>query len=257
MSAMPNTTAPGALPAWEARYRRKRGHRGRGLADLEARAGPLRAEIDARLRDREVVDVLELGCGYAIALLDLAARYGPRVRTWGVNLRAEPGQDAILRSEAARRGLDVQARPDALPSLAHGDVARGLPFPDGRFDVVVSQVAWRYFGNKVGVLREVVRVLRDDGVGLIDADEFDAKLPAEYGRLVEIWETGRIVAFGDYLARHGMAFAPTPNGRALRIVKARGFGDDLVRCVEIDTAAIDPRFDGIKCVYRRGVAGAG
>ena len=251
MAPIPNHPAPEGLPRWEARYHRKRAHRGRGLADLESRAGPVCAEIDARLARRDVVRVLELGCGYAIALLDLAARYGPRVETFGVNLRAEDGQQAVLRREAAERDLDVAARPQLLPTLVHADIARGLPLPADTFDVVVSQVAWRYFGNKVGVLREVVRVLREDGVGLIDADEFERKLPPEYGRLVEIWEGGRLVPFGEYAARHGLAFVPTPAGRALRIGKARGFGDDLVGCVEIDTRAIDPRFDGIKCVYRR------
>jgi len=247
---MPNISASGPQAPWEARYSRKQGHRGRGLADLHERVGDVCAEIDARLRRQKVVRVLELGCGYAIALLDLVARYGERVETYGLNLRREDGQDEILRREAARRGLDVAARGGGLPTLVHADVAQGLPFHDDRFDVVISQVAWQYFRNKIGVLREVVRVLRSDGVGMIDADEFDAKLPPEYGRLVEIWDGGRVMPLGDYLARHGMALAATPSGRALRVAKARGFADDLVRCIEIETGSIDPRFDGIKCVYR-------
>jgi SAM-dependent methyltransferase len=248
MGPMPNTSGLRAPPPWEARYTRKQAHRGRGLADLHERVGDVCAEIDARLARRPTVCVLELGCGYANALLDLAARYGERVETYGLNLRREEGQDEILRREAKARNIDVDAGV-ALPSLLHGDVAQGLPSADASVDVVVSQVAWRYFRNKVGVLREVVRVLRDDGIGMIDADEFDAKLPPEYGRLVEIWDERGLVPFADYLARHGMPFVPTPRGRALRVHKVPGFGEDLVSRLEIDLTAIDARWDGIKCVH--------
>lgn len=245
---MPNTSRFESLPPGEARYRRKQAHRARGLADLHERVGNVCAEIDARLHRQDVVRVLELGCGYAIALLDVVARYGARVETYGHNLRTEEGQDEILRREAKARNIVVGGGA-ALPTLLHGDVAHGVPLADETVDVIVSQVAWRYFRNKIGVLREVVRVLRPDGVGMIDADEFDAKLPPEYGRLVEIWDEGALVPFADYLARHGMAFVPTPRGRALRLVKNPSFGEDLVARMEIDANAIDARWDGIKCVY--------
>ena len=244
---MPNTSGPGSLPPGEARYRRKQAHRGRGLSDLHERVGDVCAEIDARLRRQDVVRVLELGCGYAIALLDVVARYGARVETYGQNLRREEGQDEILRREATARNIDIDGA--GLPTLLHGDVAHGVPLADATVDVVVSQVAWRYFRNKIGVLRDVVRVLRPDGVGMIDADEFNAKLPPEYGRLVEIWGEGALVAFEDYAARFGMTFVPTPRGRALRLVKNPSFGEDLVPSMEIDANAIDARWDGIKCIY--------
>jgi SAM-dependent methyltransferase len=248
MASMPNTSGSGSLPAWEARYRRKQAHRGRGLVDLHERVGDVCAEIDARLRRQDTVRVLELGCGYAIALLDVVARYGARVETYGQNLRREEGQDEILRREAKAREVEIDGGA-TLPSLLHGDVAHGVPLADATVDVVVSQVAWRYFHNKIGVLREVIRVLRPDGVGMIDADEFDAKLPPEYGRLVEIWDARGLVAFERYAARFGMSFVPTARGRALRLVKNPSFGEDLVARMEIDANAIDARWDGIKCIY--------
>jgi SAM-dependent methyltransferase len=246
---MRNTPDPESIPRWEARYRRKQAHRGRGLADLEERVGDVCAEIDARLAGQRVVRVLELGCGYAIALLDLVARYGSRVETSGINLREENGQDEILHREAKARRIEVDAQVNALPSIVHGDVAQGLPFADGTFDLVVSQVAWRYFRNKIGVLREVVRVLRADGLGLIDADEFDAKLPPEYGRLVEIWDDGRLVTFGDYLLRHGAEFAPARDGTCVRLGKCEALGEDLALRFEVDASQLHPLWDGIKCVY--------
>jgi hypothetical protein len=55
-------------------------------------------------------------------------------------------------------------------------------------------------------------VLRDNGIAKIDADEVRPGLPPEYARLVEIWQDGVLVPFGDSLARHGMALAHAPEG---------------------------------------------
>ena len=232
-------------------YRAKQRHRGRGIGDLERTVGGVCAEIDARLARQRVVRVLELGCGYGPALLARRARYGARVDLHGVNRASHDGNRDILRRNAADRRLPVDdsAPERALPSISHADVASGLPFADDAFDLVLSQVAWMYFGNKVRVLREVMRVLRADGLAKIDADEIDPRLPAEYARLVEIWHDGRLVPFGDYLARFGLGFAAAPEGAYLRIEKRDAFGDDLVLRFEIDTSRIHSHWDGIKCVY--------
>ncbi|HTL77551.1 MAG TPA: class I SAM-dependent methyltransferase [Casimicrobiaceae bacterium] len=232
-------------------YRRKLGHRGRGVHDLEQHVGPVLREIDARLGRRDVVRILELGPGYGTALLELRARYGARVELCGMNREPRDGNPEILLRNAADRGLPVDDRaPErALPAMAYGDVAAGLPFPDDAFDLVVSQVAWLYFGDKIGVLREVIRVLAPDGLAKIDADELAPKLPHEYARLVEIWQHGALVPFGDYLRRHGLAFVGAPDGEYLHVEKRPGFGDDLSLRCEIDTKRVHAHWDGIKCVY--------
>ena len=112
-------------------------------------------------------------------------------------------------------------------------------------------MAWLYFGNKIGVVREVMRVLRADGVAKIDADEIHPALPPEYARLVEIWDDGKLLPFGDYMRRYGGAFTPAPEGEYLRLCKTQGFGADLWPVVEIDVARIHAEWDGIKCVYAR------
>jgi len=249
MAAMRTPPRPATIR--ETRYREKLVHRGRGVRDLERRVGAVCGEIDARLARQKVVRVLELGCGYGTALLELRARYGARVALHGVNRAPGDGNRDILLRNAADRGLHVDdAAPErALPAIAYADVASGLPFRNDAFDLVVSQVAWLYFGNKIGVLREVIRVLARDGAAKIDADEIHPKLPPEYARLVEIWQDGTLVPFGDYLLRHGLAFARAPDGEYLRIEKRRGFGDDLALRYEIDTKRVHAHWDGIKCVY--------
>ena len=236
----------------EERYRSKFKHRGRGLADLDTSVGGVIAEIDERLTRKRVVRVLELGCGFGVALLDLYERYGQRVEAFGINRTPHDGgfdsMRLALREREHRRTNSAQPR---LPDVVYADVAGPLPFPDGSFDVVYSQVAWLYFSNKIGVLRETVRLLRADGVAKIDADEFRKDLPPEYARLVEIWENGRILPFGEYVRRYGGALQVAPDdGQYLRFGKQRSFGEDLERVVEVDTSAIYPEWDGVKCVYR-------
>lgn len=235
----------------EAHYRSKLRFRARGLADLALRIGDVTAEIDRRLERRDVVRVLDLGCGYGTVLLELRQRYGSKVELHGQNRQAGDGDTEILLRNGIERGLIAAgARPDPpLPIISHADVACGLPFDDGRFDLVVSQVAWLYFGDKVAVLREVSRVLRDDGLAMIDADEIHPGLPPEYARLVEIWQHGRLVPFGQYLQRFGAAFAAATEGEYLRMGKLSRFGDDLELATEIELSAIHADWDGIKCVY--------
>ncbi len=231
-------------------YREKLPHRARGLRDLERLVDGVLGDIEERLARQDFVRVLELGCGYGTALLELRARFGRRVELHGLNRLPEDGNADILARNAAERGLLGGAHADApWPAIAFGDVAAGLPYADATFDLVYSQVAWLYFGNKAGVIREVVRVLREGGLAKIDADEVRSGLPVEYRRLVEIWQDGRLVPFGDYLRRFGMALARAPEGEYLRVGKRPGFGDDLTRVLEIDLSTLHPHWDGIKCVY--------
>jgi len=233
-------------------YRAKLAFRARGHAMLDRLVGGVFAEIDERLDTQDIVRVLELGCGYGTALLELRQRYGPRVELHGMNRESGDGDPAILRRNGVERGLiardDEVERP--LPTLSYGDVAQGLPFDDDTFDLVYSQVAWLYFADKVRVVRETSRVLRAGGLAKIDADERRPGLPPEYARLVEIWEDGRLIPFGDYLLRFGMALAPAPEGEYLRFGKSPRFGEDLALVFQVDLSEVHEHWDGVKCVYR-------
>ena len=231
----------------ERHYRDKLAHRGRGLADAERLIGGLSTEIEARLGSGTPVRILEVGCGYGTSLLELRARYGERVDLHGLNRQVGDGNREILLRNAAERGL---AHAFPLPALHYADVADGLPFPNAAFDLVFSQVAWLYFGNKIAVLREIMRVLADDGIAKVDIDEMRPGLPREYARLVEIWEEGRLLPLADYARRFGMELTPAVEGEYLRFRKAPGFADDLELVYEIDLSRLHDHWDGVKCVYR-------
>ncbi len=221
------------------------------MSELEASVGGIVGEIDARLDRRDVVRVLELGCGFGMALLDLRERYGERVEVFGINrVPHDGGIDSMMLGLRDRERTRNEASIGDLPEIVYADVSGRLPFEDESFDVVFSQVAWLYFSNKIAVIREVMRVLRTDGVAKIDADELRTGLPPEYARLVEIWDNGGIVPLGEYVRRYDGMLEKTREGEYLRFGKRLAFGENLERVAEIDLSAIHSHWDGVKCVYR-------
>jgi len=104
------------------------------------------------------IDVLDLGCGRGLALLDLAARH-PASRFTGYDL----GPDAIAfaRDEARRRGLrNVRFE---VRDLGDFDATA----PPAAFDFVTTFDAIHDQGAPDAVLRGIARTLRPDGVYLM------------------------------------------------------------------------------------------
>jgi len=115
-------------------------------------------------------DVLDVACGTGVVAREVAARVGPTGRVVGVDIN-----EAML--TVARR-----SRPDI--EWRRADVV-ALPFADGSFDAVVCQAALMFFPDRVAAVREMRRVLKDDGKLVIQVwAGLDAQ-PA-YRRVVEI-----------------------------------------------------------------------
>ena len=98
------------------------------------------------------MSVIDIGCGRGTAAVFLAERYGCRVT--GIDISEELLAGA--RALAEKRGVA-----DRVTFLA-GDAA-GIPFPEGRFDVAISQAVLVFFADKAPAIREARRVIRDGG----------------------------------------------------------------------------------------------
>jgi SAM-dependent methyltransferase len=92
--------------------------------------------------------VLDVACGTGVVARTAAGRTGPRGSVVGLDRN-----EAML--DVARR-----LRPDLRWQV--GD-AGALPFPDGSFDVVLSQAGLMFFDDRVQALREMGRVAGPDG----------------------------------------------------------------------------------------------
>ena len=118
--------------------------------------GPVVADA-ARVKPGE--RVLDVACGTGALTLAVAHRVGPGGSV--VGLDANPQMLAV-----ARR------KPVAIEWLEGR--AEALPLPHASIDAVVSQFGVMFFGDRVGALREMMRVLRPGGrlaVAVCDAVE--------------------------------------------------------------------------------------
>jgi ubiquinone/menaquinone biosynthesis C-methylase UbiE len=72
---------------------------------------------------------------------------------------------SICRENAKAAGVEIDFR--------QGDAAQ-LPLPDGQFDFIICRAAFKNFGDPLGAIREMHRVLRPGGTALIEDMRKDA-----------------------------------------------------------------------------------
>jgi ubiquinone/menaquinone biosynthesis C-methylase UbiE len=106
--------------------------------------------------------VLDLGCGAGADCLTLSQR-GLEV------IGLDYSREAITQAQAQIQG------PSLSVSFLQADMANPLPFPDQNFDAVMSNVAFHSFPDQLlrSILREIRRVLRQDGLVLLNVNSME------------------------------------------------------------------------------------
>lgn len=94
--------------------------------------------------------VLDVGCGTGFPLLELADRLGPASTVHGIDSWAPA---------VARARLKARVRGNANVHVTHGDAA-ALPYGDGAFDLIVSNLGVNNFDSPARVMSECHRVAR-------------------------------------------------------------------------------------------------
>jgi arsenite methyltransferase len=97
-----------------------------------------------------VETALDAGCGTGFPLIELAERLGPRAHVHGV----DPWGAGL-----ARAAEKIAAR--ATPNITlHEGTATSMPFADGTFDLIVSNLGVNNFDDRAAAIRECRRVAR-------------------------------------------------------------------------------------------------
>lgn len=175
----------------------------RGLDDLSLRIGDITREIDRRIRAGSPVRILEVGCGYGVALLQLRHRYGSQVDLHGINRSPTHGDTRTMKAIAAKRGLhtDSESNGLALPRIHYFDVCAPWPLPSDSFDLVFSQHAFLWFDDKIKPLEEINRVITDNGIALLDLRVTRSK--STHKSSIVIQDGARATSFRAYLQQFG------------------------------------------------------
>jgi SAM-dependent methyltransferase len=119
-------------------------------------------------------DVLDVACGGGL----IVCAFAPHVRhATGIDLT--PAMLERARALAAEKRLENVA-------WHQGDV-RSLPWPDARFDTVVTRFSFHHFQDPLGVLCEMTRVCRPGGrVVVVDMYASEEKAKAEAWNRLEV-----------------------------------------------------------------------
>ncbi len=99
------------------------------------------------------IRALDVGCGTGFPLLELADRLGPASTVHGI----DAWDHAVERSR-----LKARVRGNTNVRVTHGD-ASDMPYDDGSFDLIVSNLGLNNFDRPTVVMAECHRVLKPNG----------------------------------------------------------------------------------------------
>jgi ubiquinone/menaquinone biosynthesis C-methylase UbiE len=106
--------------------------------------------------------VLDVACGTGVLARTAAARVGPAGAVTGLDVN--PGMLAVARRHAP--GIEWRE-----------GRAEALPFAEASFDAVLCQFGLMFFDDRLGALREMLRVLRPGGMLAVAVWEAQARAP--------------------------------------------------------------------------------
>jgi len=195
----------------------------RGMDKMEQKFGkskPIERFIKQRLKSQRVVRVLEFGFGDGKCLLDLRTIFPDKqVEIYGINKKkGKISQRKDFIANAETFGLPVP-KSGLLPKPFFYDAGNGLKFNSNYFDVIISQVAFHYVGDKAKLLEEFWRVLKPEGKAFIEIDSYREIYPdfmqinKETPRFVIYDKSGKLVKLSTHLNK----------------VRGKGFGIRLRR----------------------------
>ena len=121
--------------------------------------------------------ILDIGCGAGVDSIIAARLVGPSGSVTGIDL--VPEMLARASENVRLAGLDNVTFEESP--------AEQLPFPDNRFDMVISNGVFNLVVDKVKALGEVFRVLKPEGRFRLADQVLAGELPKETKARVENW----------------------------------------------------------------------
>jgi len=142
--------------------------RTRGLKELQERFDDnILKTIEDISKRQKIVKILEIGFGEGKALLE-ASSINTNIYGYGINdkKRSTLSSSKDLINNSKKFNIKLYH----TPKIYFYDAGNGLKFKSNYFDIIFSQVAIHYVGDKAKLLEDVWRVLKKDGYAFLNID---------------------------------------------------------------------------------------
>lgn len=199
-------------------------YRNRGLEKMEARFGnnSIQNLIKKNLELKDLVRVLEIGFGEGRCLLELRELFpDKKLELYGINniKKGNMFKRKDFLNNAKHFGINLKKQ-NLLPKPYFYDAGEELKFESNYLDLVISQVAVHYVGNKAKLLEEIWRVLKPGGKAFLHIDN---KPKEDYPDFMKYHqETPRFMIYDK-------KNKVVPLSRYLNLFRKKGYGIRLVK----------------------------
>jgi len=181
----------------------------RGIEHIEKYFGNFTKLVANKIKKQGKVKILDAGCGYGVAMLDIIKKFGDKVEIIGYNYSKNDGTIEIMKKEAVKKKIfsaEEVNKIKNMPKILYIDANKKLPFSDNTFDFIYSMASVYLYDNKIHFLEECNRILKKEGIARISVAfyphfEKDKGFPSRYYEMWEIWDRGKEVKIWDYCRR--------------------------------------------------------
>ncbi len=171
----------------------------RSLRGVHYRLGKIDSIIEQIIDENGHADVLEVGCGYGLPMLELKKRFKDKINIAGINKKAEFNLPKKALWEGIKQGrfypwsYFLYEKRFGFPRYVNCDASLRLPFDDDSFDFIYSIASTFFFSDKIHFLQEINRILIPDrtarihfGHSAIEAGHYKNEPDPPYDNLCEI-----------------------------------------------------------------------
>jgi SAM-dependent methyltransferase len=183
-------------------------YRLRGLDKMEERFGdkPIQKFLKRRTKIEDKIRVMELGFGEGRCLLELRALF-PEFEYYGINNIKKGNMSARSDFHKNSNKFELNLPNKNMPKPFFYDAGKGLHFDSNSLDLIMSQVAFHYVGDKSKLIEEMWRVLKPGGKAFLHIDAVPKdnypdfmKFNSETPRFV-IYDGDRMIKLSNYVER--------------------------------------------------------
>jgi SAM-dependent methyltransferase len=226
--------------------------RTRGLKEAKDRIGDITKEVEILLKNKKKIKILEVGCGYGRAIIELKKLFGEKVETFGIN--AEPPWNLkLIKKYALNQKLGSKGEVEnLLPRLYILDAGKKMPFKNDYFDLIFSQATIQYIEDKAFFLQEAHRILAKCGLFVCDIQDEERKYPPEYQHRWEIWNGEKKILISNILKNYEnirIAKAKFRQDGYVIMKKSKNFKLSLKLVYSFDLNKINDKWAGRKSIY--------